>query len=181
MAIELLRNKTGQINVLDLPRGILFSIFDCFRYLRVWGNSKWRYDRPNDDSTLNCQTIQSARLVCRLFHQLASPLLCPILQVRIDQASLDLVNDISRSPLIAAGVRSIQVVLDYRPKELATDLSRFKDYRKEDLYQIWKSCDWRAESLYLGGYDDDNDGDDELHGYGGADTLLEAYQRAMKD
>jgi len=99
---------------------------------RVKSNLR-KYRGRRGDSTDRRQTIQSARQVCQLFNQLASPLLCPILQVQLDQASLDLANDISRNPLIAAGVRGIQAVLDYRPEELATDLSRLKDQRKKDL------------------------------------------------
>jgi hypothetical protein len=152
-AMELSHNKIGRINVLDLPMDILHNIFDHFQgaYITVQGKVKSIHHRPKDDSTNHCQTIQSARLVCRLFHQLTSPLLCPVLQVRLDQTSLDLLNDISRSPLIAAGVRSVQVVLDYRPKELAADLSRFKDHRKKDLNKISRKCEWHEESLYLGG------------------------------
>jgi hypothetical protein len=118
---------------------------------------KRKFRGRRDDSTDRRQTIQSARLVCQLFNQLASPLLCPILQVQLDQASLDLANDISRNPFIAAGVRGIQVVLDYRPEELATDLERFKDQRKKDLSGLYNRCSYYAETWFLGGYDEEDD------------------------
>jgi hypothetical protein len=161
--MELSCHKVRPINVLDLPTDILHNIFDHFRdpQTTVQGKVKltqnWKYRGRRDDSIDRRQTIQSARLVCQLFNQLASPLLCPILQVQLDQASLDLANDISRNPLIAAGVRGIQVVLDYRPEELATDLSRFKDQRKKDLSGLYNRCSYYAETWFLGGYDENDD------------------------
>jgi hypothetical protein len=161
--MELSRHKTRPINILDLPTDILHNVFDHFRdpQTTVQGKVKFTHKRKyrgrRDDSTDRRQTIQSARLVCQLFNQLASPLLCPILQVQLDQASLDLANDISRSPLIAAGVRGIQVVVDYRPEELATDLSRFKDQRKKDLSRLYNRCSYYAETWFLGGYDENDD------------------------
>jgi hypothetical protein len=121
-------------------------------------------------TTSNSKKFKLFSLLYTLFQQ--------ILQVRLDQASLDLVNDISRSPLIAAGVRSIQVVLDYRPRELAADLSRFKDHRKKVLNKIYRRCEYDDESLYLG---DSLDDDEKLSlgGYDDVDTLREEYRKAM--
>ena len=150
----LLRDKRRPITVLNLPTDILCSIFDYFQdanaiaYGKLKWRVKWRYGRRRDnDGTNHRQTIQSARLACRLFHQLASPLLCPILQVQLSQASLNRIDNISRSPLIAAGVRGIQVVLEYRPRELAEDLSRFKDYRKKDLDSISSRCEYLCRDV----------------------------------
>ena len=151
--VQLSSHRTQPMNVLDLPMDVLYNIFDHFQDDHTW-RVDWAFGRPSADQR---QTIQSARLVCRLFHQFASPLLCPILQVRLDQESLDLVNEISRSPLMATGVRGIQVRLDYRPRELATDLSRFKDQREKELQKIYGWCDYQAEGWYLRGYDSDDD------------------------
>jgi hypothetical protein len=161
--MELSRHKIRPINILDLPTDILHDIFDHFRdpQTTVQGKVKFTQKRKihgrRDDGTDRRQTVQNARLVCQLFNQLASPLLCPILQVQLDQASLDLANDISRNLLIASGVRAIQVVLDYRPEELATDLSRFKDQRKKDLSVLYNKCGYYAETWFLGGYDENDD------------------------
>jgi hypothetical protein len=160
------RNARVPINVVDLPIDILYNIFDYFQGDEVtfWGKGEWRvnfnYRRASGRSTVSInhrQTIQSARLVCRICHQLASPLLCPIVQVRLDQASLERTNHLSRSPLIAAGIHGIQVVLDYRPREFSTDLSRFKDQRKKDSKEIHRRCDYFAETWVLGGNDKDDD------------------------
>ncbi|KFZ09425.1 hypothetical protein V502_08759 [Pseudogymnoascus sp. VKM F-4520 (FW-2644)] len=135
---------------------ILFSIFDNLH-----------------DDEVEFKTLQSARLVCSIFNRLASPLLCPILEVQLDQTSLDLADKISRSPLIAAGVRSIHVVLHYRPRELAEDPIRYKNQRKKDIGEMIRSCDYFAETWFLGGYDDD----DETV----CEQPLRVYNKAMDD
>lgn len=145
--MELSDETIQMTNILDLPMDILRGIFGHLENspTKLQNRANMEYRWPINDST-NCrQALRSARLVCRLFHQLASPLLCPILQVRLENASLNIVDGISRSPLIAAGVRSIQVVLDYCPGELAADLSRFKDQRKKDLNEISKRCQYFAD------------------------------------
>lgn len=160
---EYLRDETRSMHILHLPLDILSSIFDNFYYDR---NIHLR-DR------VEFKTLQSARLVCSIFNRLASPLLCPIIEVQLDQTSLDLADKISRSPLIAAGVRHIHVVLHYRPKELAEDLIRYKNQRKKDIGEMIRSCDYFAETWYLGGYDDD----DETV----CEQPLRVYNKAMDD
>ncbi|OBT82927.1 hypothetical protein VE02_08714 [Pseudogymnoascus sp. 03VT05] len=160
------RDKTRPMHILHLPMDILLSIFD---HVQNNKNIKLHTRRDEDD----IKTIQSARLVCTLFNRLASPFLCLILTVQLDQASLDCADKISRTPLIAAGVRSIDVVLHYCPKELAEDLSRYKNQRENDLNSLSSSCDYRAETWYLGGYDPD----DETV----CEQPLGVYNKAMAD
>lgn len=145
-------SRTG-ITVLDLPADILYNIFDYFQDNRRY-SKEGRYDNSGAEHR---QTIQNTRLVCRLFHHLISSHLCPILQVRLDQASLDLLSDISHNPLVASGVREVQVVLDYRPRELAHDLLRFKNLRKRELDRVCRSCGFLGET-WDGG---DDEGDDD--------------------
>ncbi|KFY42874.1 hypothetical protein V495_04308 [Pseudogymnoascus sp. VKM F-4514 (FW-929)] len=141
------------ITVLDLPADILYNIFDYFQDNRRY-SKEGRYDNEGAE---NRQIIQNTRLVCHRFHKLVSSRLCPILQVRLDQASLDLITDISKTPLVASGVRDVQVVLDYRPRELAQDLVRFKNLRKSELDRVCKSCAFLGETWDTGDDDGDND------------------------
>src|SRR5690349_474274 len=80
--------------ILSLPEEVLYIIFSHLRRDQVYrGLFDWtRYD---DRSKL--QTIKAARLVCRLFNQIASPLLCPRLRLRLDHASLEFVDKVSKS------------------------------------------------------------------------------------
>ncbi|CAI6046511.1 unnamed protein product [Clonostachys chloroleuca] len=67
------------------------------------------------------QTVQSLRLVSRLFNDLASPLLCPVVRLQVDDASITRVQDIMANPLLASGVRAFSISLEYRPTLLARD------------------------------------------------------------
>jgi hypothetical protein len=160
------RDETRPMDILHLPMDILYSIFDHFHDDT---NIPFRIHRKD----IEINTIQNARLVCSLFNRLASPLLCPVLTVQLDQTSLDLVDEISRNPLIASGVRGIDVVLHYRPKELAEDLLRFKSQREKDLYKLRDFCHYKAETWWLGGHDKD----DETV----CKQPLKVYEKAMGD
>lgn len=156
-AMDLSRRTIRPLSVLDLPLDILHGIFAYFEAPYM---AAARIGRPREDSEdvrLRVQVVRRARLTCRLFHDLASPLLFPILKVGISQASLDLADGISRSPLLAAGVRVVCVSLDYRIKELAEDLWRFAESRKEILRNACRRCSYCEETWYLGGYDEDDD------------------------
>ncbi|CAG9946319.1 unnamed protein product [Clonostachys rosea f. rosea IK726] len=67
------------------------------------------------------QTVQSLRLVSRLFNDLASPLLCPVVRLQVDHASIIRVRHITANPLVASGVRAFSISLEYRPTLLARD------------------------------------------------------------
>lgn len=148
-------DKIQMTYLLHLPIDILRNIFDHFKDPRITPQGTVPYrELVGDENTTSRQTLQKARLVCHLFNEIASPLLYPVLRIRLDKASLDVVDRISKNPLFAIGVRGIQVVLDYRPGELAADLSRFKDLRKQDLKEIYDACVYtRSISSYY--IDDD--------------------------
>lgn len=81
-------------SILDLPSDIPCLIFDEFRdkTLVIYGRVNWpslNPDRQIDDRYGQLRNIHSARLVCRLFNQVALPLLCPILRICLSQASIN--------------------------------------------------------------------------------------------
>ncbi|RHZ53862.1 hypothetical protein CDV55_103398 [Aspergillus turcosus] len=162
-AMDLSRAKIRPITIVDLPADILRQIFDYFQDPKIekgqvdWG---WRWPRGTDAEIARrtaCDTIRQVRQVCSLFNDLASPLLCPILRVDLDQESLDRAVQLSKCPRIAKGVRAIQVGLQYRPEELVSSCPRFKDYRKKQLEEMARSCDYHAETWFLGGYESDDE------------------------
>jgi hypothetical protein len=162
-AMELSRAKMRPITILDLPADILRQIFDYFQDPKIakgqvdWG---WGWPRGTDAEIARrtaCETIRRIRQVCKLFNDLASPLLCPILRVDLDQQSLDKAVQLSKCPRIAKGVRAIQVGLQYRPQELVSSCRRFKDYRKKQLEEMAHSCSYHAETWWLGGYESDDE------------------------
>lgn len=79
-------------------------------------------DRPNDlrgsavEDDLRCEnrkTIQNACLVCRLFNDLTSPLLCPVLWVNLGQTSLYRRLQLSHTSRVASRVRATRLLSIY--------------------------------------------------------------------
>ncbi|GAB1318030.1 hypothetical protein MFIFM68171_08240 [Madurella fahalii] len=137
-AMELSRPGVRPLNILDLPLDIMRVIFDSFQEPAVGEDDRvvcWVL-YCEDLALKQRQTLHEARLVCRLFHELATPLLFPILRVHISQSSLNLVDNISKSRCMAAGVRGVLVSVAYRPKNLADDIAAFKAVRIRKLEQV---------------------------------------------
>ena len=129
------------MNVLDLPWDILHDIFLHFRDPRVSthpGESGWNWQllgntAHDDDESVRIQSVKNARLVCRLFNRAASPHLVPWVLVSVSRTSLARVDQISRNPYIASGVRGIKIDASYYPRELADDIERFAARQRHDL------------------------------------------------
>jgi hypothetical protein len=108
------------------------------------------HDKPEKERR---QSFGSARLVCRLFDELASPFSFVWLEIGLSQKSLDFVEHLSRRPRLAKGVRHLTVWLDYCPGEAATDLQQFKrlkdgkfmgdSYFQSVRYELFPSDDER--------------------------------------
>uniref|UniRef100_A0A8H7KBP7 F-box domain-containing protein n=1 Tax=Bionectria ochroleuca TaxID=29856 RepID=A0A8H7KBP7_BIOOC len=99
---DLLPMECG-MNIADLPLDVLRLIFDEFRDPEVlshgevdWSPSQSRAWRPADST--NLQTIQNARLACRLFNSVASPLLAPVLRLDLSRKSLQIANGLTQNP-----------------------------------------------------------------------------------
>jgi hypothetical protein len=121
------------MTIVDLPADILLQIFGYFKDARIGKQAQIDWRSPlrgwdEDDARRAAhETIRQIRLVCSLFNDLASPLLCPILRIDLDQDSLNGAVELLKRPRIAQGVHAIQVGLQYRPQELVSDCPRFKD------------------------------------------------------
>ncbi|KAF9889382.1 hypothetical protein FE257_007492 [Aspergillus nanangensis] len=168
-AMVLSRPSIRPLTLLDLPIDLLREILDQFPDPAIRdGLINWRFvGMQRDRRRETRKTIQNLRLVCRVLNDLASPLLCPILQVNLDQTSLDRAVRLSHSPRVALGVRGISVGLQCFPGELASDLTRFKEFRLSQLQEVEDVCDWHLEGYQLalqdcaseGGGDEEPDGE----------------------
>jgi hypothetical protein len=140
-ALELSRGGLRPLKLTDIPLEILRLVFDAIldddnTEGRAWSlRVGWDTCRIDGDRTRR-RDIGTLRLVCRLFSELATPLLFPILSVQLSQASLDLAEKISQNPAMAAGVRGIRVYLGYRPREYAYSPVRYLDMRLATLTQL---------------------------------------------
>ncbi|EAW19534.1 uncharacterized protein NFIA_026080 [Aspergillus fischeri NRRL 181] len=166
-AMELSRAKIRPTTIVDLPADILLQIFGYFQDSRIGRRAQidWRSPARGCEEDIARktarETIRQIRLVCSLFNDLASPLLCPILRVDLDQESMNGAVELCKRPRIAQGVHAIQVGLQYRPEELVSDCSRFKDYFKLQLDEVAHRCDW----LWGNESDDETEGREDLREY----------------
>ncbi|KAJ4302586.1 hypothetical protein N0V88_002736 [Collariella sp. IMI 366227] len=154
-AADASRDKLRKLNVTDLPLEILRHVFSFLQH-PVFSSSlssgiHWGklYDGPGYDLD-----VRQARLVCRVFCDLATPLLFYRLQLRLTQSSLDLIDKISRNPSMASGVRGIQVYLGHRSKHYAQDIAKFKSNAVELLEDYYEACE---EYLRMFTLDDEDD------------------------
>jgi hypothetical protein len=162
-AMELSRAKIRPMTIVDLPADILLQIFGYFKDARIGTQAQIDWRSPlrgwdEDDARRAAhETIRQIRLVCSLFNDLASPLLCPILRIDLDQDSLNGAVELLKRPRIAQGVHAIQVGLQYRPQELVSDCPRFKDHCKKELEKIADLCEWYTDTWLEFGFDSDDE------------------------
>lgn len=102
---------------------------------------------PFVDKDDDLKTVQNARLLCRRFCEIASPRLVPELNASIRSKSLHCIDKLTRNPLVAAGIRLVQLVLKCRPTEVAQDLNRYKNMQHHKVFELWTECDWHTERL----------------------------------
>ncbi|KAM6532382.1 hypothetical protein FSOLCH5_001806 [Fusarium solani] len=133
-------------NLAHLPTDILVQILDHFRIDEFvhedrvqWEN--WWGQSPD-------QTICNLRLTCRRLHDLASPLLFPVVEVDLERKSLRRVEELLSNRHIASGVIGLGVTLEYRPAELTADLAKFVKIKDDALVGILESPD-RLDGLAM--------------------------------
>lgn len=138
------QSHAGQRHILDLPDELLCEIFDYFRPDDVDVNdTPFSYlfdDETRDAGQEDLAVLQSARLVCRRFHDIASPLLVPVLRASIDPDSLRRIDGLTRNPHITSGVRLIQLLLGYRPIEASQTFVRYRDLQVRRISRLCTNC-----------------------------------------
>ncbi|CAH0023505.1 unnamed protein product [Clonostachys rhizophaga] len=112
--------KTKAAKLTDLSTELLVMILGHFQYSAPIDGT-FEEDIVPKFPEEDRQTVKSLRLVSRLFKDLASPLLCPVVRLQVDDASITRVQDIMANPLLASGVRAFSISLEYRPTLLARD------------------------------------------------------------
>ena len=131
-ALDLSRDRLRPLKIADLPPELLHM---AFRYLQapkeipICHTIAGQY--AHDGSSR--QDVRNARLVCRLFRDLATPLLFSVLCLQLSQSSLDVLDRISRIPAMATGVRVVRLSLAYRPREYADNISHYMHARFSGL------------------------------------------------
>ncbi|ATY65018.1 hypothetical protein A9K55_003843 [Cordyceps militaris] len=122
---KLSRPTLRSLNILFLPDEILLGIFELvedfdFRLAHVYCYGAGRMD------------IANIRLVCRQFCNVSSQLLLRSVSVNFNEPSLARLDEISRHPTIAKGVRAVRVVLHFH-KLSFNDLDTFISHQADQL------------------------------------------------
>ncbi|KAL3491858.1 hypothetical protein BJX62DRAFT_236709 [Aspergillus germanicus] len=131
--------------ILDLPPDILHNIFSHFGDPRIQPKGFIHFGSPSRKwEELNRPVLHNARLVCRVFHDVASAFAFAIIGVKLERSSLEQLVWFSNSNL-GQYVRGIRVGLQYRPEELVSDLDAFRSNRRSILREIHGQCDRCSE------------------------------------
>lgn len=105
-------------------------------------------NRPVDQ----VKRTQDMRLVCQCFNELASRFLLPVLEVELSEASLDRAREISSSPHIRSGIRSLRISSSHYPKFLADDFwsfAYFQLFSLEAMEEAGQGITWRRAPMPL--------------------------------
>ncbi|CAH0055960.1 unnamed protein product [Clonostachys solani] len=150
-ANELSRNDVRALNLLDLPVELLANVFDFFKHpaLSIQGGVDWKMEGNGESNTRSrrFETLKNARLVCRHFNTLVSPLLCPILRLNVEGASLDRLRKITASPSLRSGIRGIKLNLNYCFEEIAMDEMLFLRVIRTEVNDFFSYCEHEYEDV----------------------------------
>jgi hypothetical protein len=135
------------LGIADLSAELLYFVFEHFNLDASPGKgevecTKCFLNQPHyhDGQAERLRSVQNARLVCRRFKELATPYLVPVLEIKVDLASLERADKLTQCPDIVRGIKIIHINVDYRPIWLSRDLYQFISCRLEDLSKMKIEC-----------------------------------------
>ncbi|KAK3987328.1 hypothetical protein QBC44DRAFT_400366 [Cladorrhinum sp. PSN332] len=131
-AMWLSRGQIRPLTISDLPLDILRIIFNMIKQDEISELADQSIYEVSHQVTGN-RTLQNARLACRPLCEVATPLLFPLLKLDISRRSLDFLERFAKNPLLASGVRAVEVSLAYRPKEVSATALGFIRVMKDKL------------------------------------------------
>ncbi|KAF2158598.1 hypothetical protein M409DRAFT_61492 [Zasmidium cellare ATCC 36951] len=126
--------------LLDLPPDITTQIFGYFER-KVDIHSSGPAQRQWDGLV----TLQACRLTCRGLNELVSGMLCPVFRGSLDKTSMERIKGLSRNPLIAEGMRAVEINLAFRPVSIATSLATYCKSVTEKVDEFRRSCHYDTE------------------------------------
>ncbi|KAM7190063.1 hypothetical protein V8F20_009896 [Naviculisporaceae sp. PSN 640] len=124
---ELCRPFLRSLTIMDLPDEVLLDIFEELEGFTP-DHRRWNFiSRPGVNA------IKNVRLVCRRFSNLSSRFLIRRVQVTPDLSSIAFLDQISRHPTIARGIRDIEVLLQFRFVSALDSFSGLIGFLREQL------------------------------------------------
>ncbi|KAK7753171.1 hypothetical protein SLS62_004904 [Diatrype stigma] len=138
--------STGPVHILDLPNEILGEICVYVRGAPCGKEPLQLGDISYSDD--GREAIKNTRLVCRKLCEASSHLLIPAISVSMSLSSLARLDQISRHPWIATGVRSVRVVMSFFSTDMAQDFGLFLIIQQEILDRAASLARAKARSQF---------------------------------
>jgi hypothetical protein len=158
----------------ELPEEILLQIFEYFSHPctaeQEKSSEQWRYPRLSVRVDVDLGTLQRSRLVCQRSNAVICPIFCPVVRVALDSDSLQRLEQLLRNPIIARGIRGVDINLRYRPKVLATYINRYWTRVRHVIRKAERTCDWHTE--FAEDYAEGDESEDAVQD--------RAYRKAMR-
>lgn len=129
------------VKFLDLPTDVLLQILGPFEIdppIRKSGLTKTRYTWEGRT------TLQSCRLTCRALNNLASGMLCPAFSGGLNKKTMERIRHLCQNPLIAKGMRVVEINLSFHPKPIADDPLRYFTF-VDGVIEKYGICDYKTE------------------------------------
>lgn len=143
------------LKFLDLPTDLTLQVFSLFKSPPViQKNGLYNSHEPTWDGLA---TLQASRLTCRALNELVSGMICPFFHGGLNKKTMERIENLSRNPLIADGIRAVELDLSFRPKTNATDLERYCDFVTAKIDSFAGSCHYHTE---IWDYEDEDQSDD---------------------
>lgn len=131
------------VNLLELPTDISLQIFGLFQSPPILTeNGIYNSYKPEWNGLA---TLQAARLTCHSLNQLVSGMICPIFRGRLDRKTMERIEHLARNPLLADGIRVVQLNLAFRPKTIASDLGRYRGFVLAKVESHQNTCAYNTE------------------------------------
>ncbi|ATY60735.1 hypothetical protein A9K55_005753 [Cordyceps militaris] len=120
--------STTTIQIGDLPAELLCQVFGQFaepHFPNLQTLDAWKR-QPGSPWIESRNALQNLRLVCRRFHDAASPLLFTYLSICVEQSSVERASEISRQPHLASCIRGVIIYAGLNSQELVDNILEFQ-------------------------------------------------------
>ena len=131
------------VSFVDLPTDIILLILAYFESEPIIQDDSI-YNTPQSEWD-GLPTLQACRRTCRALNELASSMICPVFRGSLNKQTMIRIDHLSRNPLIAGGIRAVELSLGFRPTSVATNAHQYFKFAEEKLDKYMGYCDYHTE------------------------------------
>lgn len=139
-------SQTGRsVGLLSLPTELLDRIVGHLYCLH--DELSFTFNRRtvfhDDEDEPEILSVYRLRLTCKRLCEVASRLFMPVLRICLSEASLNRAEEIIKHARASQSIRGIELLLEYRPDNMAADFETFFEFRTSnlaDLQETWEEA-----------------------------------------